>query len=47
MKRYDVVHSLQFTGSVTEIYDIAIIPDTIKSRILPDNDTRIINNYVF
>lgn len=45
IQTFDIVHTMIFTGSVKELYDVKIVPNCNRGRILDINDPKAINIY--
>lgn len=45
MNTFAISHTFIFTGDIKELYDITIVPDCNRSRILEINDSKIRNIY--
>ena len=46
MDTFDIIHTLFFTGDIKELYDVEVIPNSDRGRVIDFNDRKTINKFI-
>jgi hypothetical protein len=45
LNTFDILHTLTFDDSVSELYDVAVIPKCVRPKVVQMNDETLLNQF--